>query len=150
MRPWSARFGQEVRLILKADGRWAEPISADGMLPVSLNTSSLKCGRWCNGKALNFTIPLNESHLGAILWTVVDEISSEEAAPTLSAQSVVMERRGDSLRLGTNQMCSSRTRTLDNSSSRRNSTRSICSIGDSWRVIVLCERSRSLSEAGRR
>ena len=49
MRPWSARFGQEVRLILKADRRWAAPISADGMLPVSLNTSSLKCGRWCNG-----------------------------------------------------------------------------------------------------
>jgi sigma54-dependent transcription regulator len=33
---------------------------------------------------LNFTIPLNESHLGAILSTVVDEIASEEAAPTLS------------------------------------------------------------------
>ena len=59
------------------------------MLPVSLNTSSLKCGRWCNGKALNFTIPLNESHLGAILWTVVDESPQKKLLPQLSAQSVV-------------------------------------------------------------
>ena len=86
MRPWSARFGQEVRLTLKADSRWAEPISADGMLPVSRKESSLKCGRRCKGKVLDFMIPLNESHLGAILWTVVDEISAEEGA-TLSAYS---------------------------------------------------------------
>ena len=54
-------------------------------------------GAGATGKQ-NFTIPLNESHLGAFLWTVVDEISSEEAAPTLSAQSVV---DGETRRLST-------------------------------------------------
>jgi hypothetical protein len=41
MRPLSARFGQEVRLTqLKRNGRWAKPISADRMLPVSLDIIS--------------------------------------------------------------------------------------------------------------
>jgi len=35
LRPCVRKFGQEVRLRNESDSRWAEPISADGMLPVS-------------------------------------------------------------------------------------------------------------------
>src|SRR5262245_17936109 len=40
---WSASLGQEVRLTFDSTGRWAAPISADGMLPESEKTLPELC-----------------------------------------------------------------------------------------------------------